>query len=114
MLENSYCMDAFLEALDAPMKDEALQNKRVMNENRIKTKHPEGKSGVSISKEKYDAMRAAILDCLDEKGEMTYTELTKDINEKLKDKFKGSINWYVECVKLDLEARCIVAEFVSI
>lgn len=93
--------------MDAFMKEKALQNKRVMPEDRIKTKHPEGKSGVSISKEKYDVIRNAIIDCLKEKGEMTYTELTKDISEK-PNKFKGSINWYVECVKLDLEAMKII------
>ncbi len=92
--------------MDVSMKNDALQNKRVMHENRIKTKHPEGKSGVSISKEKYDVIHNAILDCLNEKGEMTYTELTKDISKL--EKFRGSINWYVECVKLDLEARKII------
>ncbi len=88
------------------MKRKVL-HKRVMSEDRVKTKHPEGKRGVSISKEKYDAIHTAIIDCLKEKGEMTYTELTKDISEKL-NRFKGSINWYVECVKLDLEAKKII------
>lgn len=71
---------------------------------KIVTKHPQGKKGVNISKEKYDTIKAAILECL-RKRELSYTELVKCADEKLKRKFEGSINWYVEVVKLDLQAR---------
>jgi len=39
---------------------------------------------------------------------LTYTDLAACVREKLGDEFKGSIRWYVEAVKLDLEARKII------
>ena len=43
-------------------------------EERISTRHPQGKKGVNISKQKYDAMRAAIIDTL-AAGDMAPTDL---------------------------------------
>ena len=43
-------------------------------EERISTRHPQGKKGVNISKQNYDAMRAAIIDTL-AAGDMTHTDL---------------------------------------
>ena len=75
-------------------------------EERILTKHPEeGKSGVNISKRKYDLMREAILESLRANEEMTFKDLTEDVHRRLEGKFDGSISWYVTTVKLDLEAR---------
>lgn len=74
-------------------------------EDRIMTRHPEGKHGVNISRQKYDVMRQAILDALRVHGEMTFTDLTDDVRRNLESTFEGSINWYVTTVKLDLEAR---------
>jgi hypothetical protein len=37
--------------------------------------------------------------------ELTHTELTDSLKEKLAGKFDGNISWYGETVKLDLEAR---------
>ncbi len=78
-----------------------------MSEERFLTKHPEGKRGVNISKAKYVVIREAIMKCLKSK-ELTYTELTRAVEEKLKGQFGGSVRWYVEVVKLDLEAREII------
>ncbi len=78
-------------------------------EDKILTKHPEGKSGVSISKEKYDLVRALIIENLQVSGELTYTQLADLLKNELRGKFDGSIPWYVEVVKLDLEARRILA-----
>ena len=78
-----------------------------MSEERILTKHPEGKTGVNISREKYYAIKTSILECLSEK-ELTYTDLANCVGETLKGKFEGSISWYVEVVKLDLEARNVI------
>jgi hypothetical protein len=72
---------------------------------RILTKHPEGKSGVSIDRQKYLAIRAAILDSLRTKGVMTFKTLMEVVERKLAGTFEGSISWYVTTVKLDLEAR---------
>jgi hypothetical protein len=77
-----------------------------MSEEKILTKHPKGKKGVRISKSKYEIIKSSILKCLKRK-DLTHVELTKCVNEKL-GKFQGSISWYTETVKLDLEARNIV------
>lgn len=76
---------------------------------RILTLHPSGKAGVNIDKEKYDAVRAAILDSLRQSGTITFSDLTDAVREKLADSFAGSISWYVTTVKLDLEARGEIA-----
>ena len=75
-----------------------------MAEERILTKHPRGKSGKTISKPKYEAVKRAMLSVLRSR-ELTHTELTKALVAKLKGKFEGNISWYGETVKLDLEAR---------
>jgi hypothetical protein len=78
-----------------------------MAEGKILTKHPLGKSGKNIDKHKYETLKKAILSTLRGK-ELTHTELFDRLNKSLKGKFSGSISWYAETVKLDLEARKIV------
>ena len=78
-----------------------------MAEEKILTKHPLGKSGKNIDKQKYDTLKKAILSVLQNK-ELTHNELFDRLNKSLKGKFSGSISWYAETVKLDLEARKIV------
>lgn len=73
-------------------------------EEKILTLHPEGKRGVKISKEKYETMKKALLGVLG-KGELTHAELVAAVEKKLRGKFDGSIPWYAEGTKLDLEAR---------
>ena len=74
---------------------------------KILTKHPKGKKGVNINREKYEIVKASILKCLNTKA-LAHFELVKCVNHDLKGRFDGSINWYVETVKLDLEARNII------
>ena len=78
-----------------------------MAEEKILTKHPLGKSGKNISKQKYETLKKAILSALRNK-ELTHTELFSRLNKSLKGKFSGNVSWYGETVKLDLEARKIV------
>ena len=78
-----------------------------MTEKKILTKHPLGKSGKNIDKQKYETLKKAILSALRNK-ELTHTELFKQLNKKLKGKFSGNISWYGETVKLDLEARRLI------
>ena len=77
-------------------------------EEEILTLHPEGKKGVNINKEKYDKVRDSIVECLRKKGDTTHTQLVNCVNKNLKGKFRGSASWYMETVKLDLEARCVI------
>ena len=78
-----------------------------MAEEKILTKHPLGKSGKNINRQKYEAVKEAILSALRDK-ELTHTELFDQMNKSLKSKFSGNISWYGETVKLDLEARKII------
>ena len=78
-----------------------------MSEEKILTKHPQGKNGKTISKQKYDTLKGAILSAL-KNNELTHTELFDDLNRTLRDRFAGNISWYGETVKLDLEARKII------
>ncbi len=74
---------------------------------KILTQHPEGKAGVNIARDKYDAVRDAIVDALSADGDMPYTQLAKAVEGRLPG-FEGSVRWYAETVKLDLEARGLI------
>ena len=69
------------------------------------TLHPGGKKGVNIEVSKYDRVRSAILDSLD--VPKRFDLFFEDVKARL-DGFEGSLAWYVETVKLDLEARSLV------
>lgn len=75
---------------------------------KITTLHPQGKSGVNINREKYDLVRTSIVQSLQAEGEMTFADLTREVERKLTGSFDGSIPWYVTTVKLDLEARRLI------
>ena len=83
-----------------------------MMEEKILTKHPLGKNGKNINKQTYNLFKEALLLLLSKK-ELTHTELLNQLNEKLKGKFSGNINWYGETVKLDLEARKMIERIDS-
>ena len=74
---------------------------------KILTRHPQRKSGRSISREKYDQVRATILQLLGS-GELTHTDLMARVAARLRNRFDGNPHWYGETVKLDLEARRII------
>jgi hypothetical protein len=80
-------------------------------EMKIQLKHPLGKTAVSISKDKYELLKSETLKYLKENYSGTFSDLSKAIThdfEKRKIKFDGSLNWCLEWVKLDLEARQII------
>jgi len=78
-----------------------------MAEEKILVKHPQGKSGKNISKQKYDTLKRAILSILKNR-ELTHTELFNHLNKSLNGTFPANVSWYGETVKLDLEARKII------
>ena len=78
-----------------------------MPTSKILTRHPRGKRGVNIDRDKYETLRKAILAAL-QKKELTHDELFERLDRSLEGKFSGSIPWYGETVKLDLEARKVV------
>ena len=77
-------------------------------EEKIMTLHPQGKTGVNISKAKYDMMRQAIINGLEAEGTMTFKALNEWVGGQLNGRFDGSIGWYYTTVKLDLEARGVL------
>jgi putative nucleotidyltransferase with HDIG domain len=74
---------------------------------KILTKHPLGKSGKNIDKQKYHTLKKAIISALKNR-QLTHAELFSELNKRLKSKFPGNISWYGETVKLDLEARKMI------
>jgi len=77
-------------------------------EQKIQLTHPAGKKAVSMAKGKYDVLKKILLNRLETKGESTHAEILQTITEdfkKNKTKFEGSVEWNMEWVKLDLEAR---------
>ena len=83
-----------------------------MAETQIQTKHPTGKTGRSINRDKYDAVKGAMVTILGDR-ELSHTELMSALQQKLKKSFDGNVSWYGETVKLDLEARKILERIDS-
>lgn len=81
-----------------------------MDEGKVLTLHPQGKQGRSIDRFKYELTRQAILDCLQER-DMTQDELVRCVVVRLQNRFEGSKGWYMESVKLDLEARKVIERY---
>jgi Family of unknown function (DUF6958) len=75
-------------------------------EQKILTKHPSGKSGRNIDRQKYDTLKEAIMSTLQGK-ELTHDVLFDRLQKRVK-KFSGNVAWYAETVKLDLEARKMI------
>ncbi len=82
-----------------------------MEEQKIQLKHPQEKKAVSINKDKYELLTTETVQYLTENKDGTFSEISQRIAQSLKEKkiiFDGSLNWYLEWVKLDLEARQII------
>ncbi len=74
----------------------------------IQTLHPDPtKTNKNIAVEKYELVKAAMLQLLAEK-QVTHVELMQEIAQRLEGKIEGNIGWYSETVKLDLEARQLI------
>jgi hypothetical protein len=62
-----------------------------MAEEKILTKHPLGKSGKNISKEKYETLKKVILSAL-KNAQLTHTQLFNELNNRLRRRFSGNIS----------------------
>ena len=85
-------------------------------ESRIQLKHPAGKKAVSMDQQKYTIIEKALMNCLRAGGEATHTEILKSLTEEFKKNntnFEGSVEWHLEWVKLDLEARNKIKRIVD-
>lgn len=79
-----------------------------MEKDKFQTLHPGGKKGVNLSLDKYIQIKKFIIDTLSANSEITFEDLAEHAVLILKDKFDGSVLWYITTVKLDLEARGII------
>lgn len=80
-------------------------------ESKIQLKHPAGKKAVNMDKQKYDLLKNFIMSYLKTKSEATHTEILKSLTDDFKKnniQFQGSVEWHLEWVKLDLEARKMI------
>lgn len=76
---------------------------------RFQTLHPdENKSGVNIDRDKYELVKKAILDAIEEREQVPFRELSDEVMKRLSETFDGSVGWYTTTVKLDLEARDLI------
>jgi hypothetical protein len=77
---------------------------------KVLTLNPEkGKKGVNMDRNKYELVKSAIADCFRAKPELTKAEQVGGVGRRLKGKLEGSVEWSVMAVKLDLEAKGIIA-----
>ena len=83
-----------------------------MADDTILTRHPQGKRGRNIARDKYDAVASVMRTALRER-ELTHAELMNAVITALTGRFEGHIIWYEEKVKLDLEARGEIARTKS-
>ncbi len=80
---------------------------------KILTKNPyKTMIGRNINKEKYDIIKKAILQSLKNKV-LTHTQLENSVKKNLNGKFQGSIAWYNQVVKRDLEACKIIKRITN-
>ncbi|MFK7771025.1 MAG: hypothetical protein AB8F94_02755 [Saprospiraceae bacterium] len=77
-------------------------------EQKILTLHPDGKKGTNISLTKYNVIKDVMLQMIQQAGEITYQELSDQMEKELQPTFDGKVIWYVVTVKLDLETRGII------
>jgi len=85
-------------------------------ESKIQLRHPTGKKAISMEKGKYEVIKKALLNCLSAKGPSTHAEILQAITEDFKQNnivFDGSLEWHMEWVKLDMEARKEIKRIVD-
>lgn len=79
-----------------------------MSETKILLTHPQGKKGVSMHKEKYEPIHTALMEVMKGGKQYTHAQLKEAVTalfKKKKLKFEGSLEWHMEWVKLDMEAK---------
>lgn len=79
-------------------------------EEKIQLEHPLGKKAIRIDISKYEILKLTILKVL-KNNSLTHKELFQKVEEEFNKNnivFDGSIEWYMESVKLDLEAKKLI------
>jgi predicted ATPase len=77
--------------------------------------HPRTGTSFSIDSGIYKAFETAIIRVLKQRGELTFSELNRDVESIIMQEmpnFEGSVPWYTVSVRLDLETRGVVETIV--
>jgi hypothetical protein len=93
-----------------------MKHPRIMPEQKIELKHPAGKKAVRMDEAKYILLKKATLAHLKKNGGLTFSALFVSVAEqfsKNKTRFEGSLQWHLEWVKLDLEARKEIKRIIT-
>jgi hypothetical protein len=80
------------------------------NTEKILTLNLNGKKGVNILKSRYDVIKEAVISIITREKQITLVDLIKQVEAELSGTFDGKIGWYMVAVKLDLEARGVIAK----
>lgn len=75
--------------------------------------HPRGLKMPAIDKAKYDIVAKELLDILSDGQEWRHQPIFEELRKRLDGKFEGSINYYGEWAKLDLEARGVILRIIK-
>ncbi len=78
---------------------------------KIQLEHPQGKQAVRMDKAKYELLKGSLLRSLSGDAKLSHTEILNFIKADLVSRgieFKGSLQWYLQSVKMDLEAKGII------
>ena len=76
-------------------------------EKKIQLQHRLGKHAVRIDADKYEPIEKALLYVLKNHGSLTHTELFAAVEDYFHQnnlQFEGSLDWYTQSVKMNLEA----------
>ena len=77
-------------------------------EQKIQLEHPAGKKAVQMDKGKYDVLSQSISTHLRKVGESTHSGILQAVTKDFMQNnisFEGSIEWHMEWVKLNMEAK---------
>jgi hypothetical protein len=80
------------------------------------TTHPATGSSKKIDEKTYQVFSKAILDALRKTPGMSFTDLSKEVATRVKKSFpgfKGSASWYTITVRLDLENKGLVENYIA-
>lgn len=82
------------------------------NEDRIMLKNPNtGRDDLRIRRSMYEPVREAVLDAVEDAGELAFADLRAEVERRTPAGMwdEASVGWYTTAVKLDLEARGLLA-----
>lgn len=82
-------------------------------ETKIQLNHPDGKKAIKMSIDKYEVIKTSLLNSLKSEKSLTHSEILQFIKsefDKNNTTFEGSIQWYMQSVKMDLEAKKIISK----